>query len=93
MATCKNFNTITSVNISKIKNELLQFERYAFTHDYYHCTIELCDNNFYSFYLIHTFSYDIITYSNLTLEYVCLILQSHNISESKLTAHKKNSSN
>lgn len=87
MRACKNFNTIHSTDINEIKKQLLNFERYVFTHtssDYfynYNCTIDILpEQEHCNLTLVDTFSYDFLYYFNITLEEACICIQNHNLS-------------
>lgn len=87
MITCQNFNTIHSTDINEIKTQLLNFERYIFTHESsdcrytYNCTIDILpEQEHCNLTLVDIFSYDFIYYFNITLEEACICIQQHNLS-------------
>ncbi|MBX7281587.1 hypothetical protein [Clostridium chauvoei] len=81
MTACKNFNTIHSTDINEIKKQLLNFERYVFTHSSYNCVITILPGQEHcNLSLVDTFSYEFIDYFNITLEDECICIQQHNLS-------------
>ena len=73
MTSYKNFNTIHSTDINEIKNQLLNFKSYVFTHtssDYfynYNCIIDILpEQEHCNLTLVDTSSYEFIDYFDIT---------------------------